>query len=145
MKIQSQSQSQSQTWTGSFVLMVLMGLLLLPVSAMADSTDDGAPLMCPILNVRGPIEVEDVKKPEWTFSASVAGTTDDVIGSMTYNWTVSDGVIFSGQGTPSIKTARPANGGMVTATVEINSPHFSTQVCPITKSATAVNFLTEEE
>src|SRR5689334_12402840 len=42
--------------------------------------------------------------------------------SATYNWTITDGEIISGQGTPSIRidTSQVAAGTSITATVEVN-------------------------
>ena len=54
------------------------------------------------------------------FTVKVSGDPGD---SVTYNWTVSAGVIESGQGTKSIKVRTDENmeGQSVTATVEIGN------------------------
>ncbi|MEP7076615.1 MAG: hypothetical protein ABI878_12485, partial [Acidobacteriota bacterium] len=69
-----------------------------------------------------------------TFTANVSGGSQDTV---TYNWTVSEGTIASGQGTPSITVTAPmsAAGGNITATVEIGGMDASCN-CPKDSSAT---------
>jgi hypothetical protein len=66
-----------------------------------------------------------------TFTANVGGG-----GDYTYNWTVSNGTITSGQGTPSITVATTADmqGSNVTATVDVGG---LCPECPRTASETA--------
>jgi hypothetical protein len=70
-----------------------------------------------------------------TFTATVSGGSQDQV---TYNWSVSEGSITSGQGTPSITVQAPSNeaGGNITATVELGGldPNCN---CPRTQSTTA--------
>ena len=88
---------------------------------------------CPTLSVSGP---SGVTKPgeTMTFVASVSGA------DVTYNWTVSDGTIESGQGTSSItvRTTTTMAGGNVTATVEISGSALDPEChCVTTASETA--------
>jgi hypothetical protein len=88
---------------------------------------------CPSVSVTAPYEVE-AGKPA-VFTANISGGSLDTV---TYDWTVSNGKIINGQGTPSITvaTVRKMAGNKITATVRIpdNSP---AHVCPNTASATA--------
>jgi len=72
---------------------------------------------CPSISVDGP---SGITPPggTMTFTAALSGGSQD---GLTYNWTVSDGTIASGQGTPSITVTAPSNeaGGNITASVEI--------------------------
>ena len=63
------------------------------------------------------------------FSGSVSGT-----GSYTYNWSVSGGIIESGQGTPAIRVNTDGTAGTnITATMEVGGIE---RTCPATASAT---------
>jgi len=73
-----------------------------------------------------------------TFTANASGGSQDT--AITYNWTVDQGTIESGQGTPSIVVRVPADmsGGNITATLNIGGtqascscPTTSTQVGPV--------------
>src|ERR1043166_5971328 len=55
---------------------------------------------CPRVNIGGPAEVE-AGSPA-TVTASVGGGANAASATYTYNWTTSDGIIISGQGTSSI-------------------------------------------
>jgi len=72
---------------------------------------------CPSISVDGP---SGITPPggTMTFTAALNGGSQD---GLTYNWTVTDGTIASGQGTPSITVTAPTSeaGGNITATVEI--------------------------
>jgi hypothetical protein len=71
---------------------------------------------CPNVSVSGPYV--DVKEgAEAMFSVNVSGGDPNVIP--TYNWTVSDGMISSGQGTPTIKVETVKAGQTITATVDV--------------------------
>jgi hypothetical protein len=73
-------------------------------------------LVCPIVSVDCPSEVEDGGSA--TFKANVKQGTPVV--SPTYNWTVSAGTITSGQGTDTIMVDTKGTGGQtITATVEL--------------------------
>ena len=82
---------------------IIIALQLLPSAA------DGAD-KCPRITATG-ISGEGKSAQ---FSANVTGAE----GGVTFNWSVSDGGIASGQGTPQIAVTEVA-GGSVTATVEI--------------------------
>ncbi|MDQ3179723.1 MAG: hypothetical protein M3Q33_04305 [Acidobacteriota bacterium] len=73
--------------------------------------------VCPTVSVTGPSEIT---KPgdTMTFTANVSGGTNC---EATYNWTVSQGEIIDGQGTPVIRvqTTEAMAGGNITATVNI--------------------------
>jgi hypothetical protein len=73
------------------------------------------PCVCPTLDVTGD---GNVKAGETVvFKANVSGGT---VTDLTYNWTVSQGEIVSGQGTPQIKVKTTREMiGTITATVEI--------------------------
>lgn len=84
---------------------------------------------CPRVNVSCPGGVK--RGQPLTFGSSVAQSsarTDEINSahaspqSATYNWSISDGEIISGQGTPSIRidTSRVAAGTSITATVEVS-------------------------
>jgi hypothetical protein len=76
--------------------------------------DCGPVCACPTVTITGP---PDVTSPgnTMTFTANVSGM------DVTYNWSVSDGTIESGQGTSSItvRTTLAMAGGNVTATLNI--------------------------
>ena len=88
---------------------------------------------CPSISVTGPSGIAN-PGDVMSFTAEVAGGSQQ---SVTYNWTVTDGTIESGQGTPSITVRAPRNaaGGNVTATVDVGGldPACS---CPSSSSAT---------
>lgn len=74
---------------------------------------------CPTISVSGP---SDVAQPgdTMTFTANVNGGSQS---SVTYNWTVSQGEIVRGQGTPviTVQTTSGMAGANVTATVEVGN------------------------
>ena len=86
------------------------------------------PCVCPTLTVLGK---ETVRASESVvFSAKVAGGSDT--SGLTYKWTVSQGEIVKGQGTPviKVKTTKEMNG-TIEATVEIEGPGLCGGNCPI--------------
>jgi hypothetical protein len=87
---------------------------------------------CPTLDVSGGGVVE--AGTPMNFTANVSGGTS---GDVTYNWTVTNGTISSGQGTPSISvdTTGLANGTNIQATVEIGGSGLCAD-CPRTASET---------
>jgi len=90
---------------------------------------------CPSLTVTGPAGIT-APGGTMTFVANVSGGSQDQV--VTYNWTVSAGTISSGQGTPSITVAVPADmpGGNITATVDLGGLDPSCN-CPHNASETA--------
>ncbi|MGI8470164.1 MAG: hypothetical protein ACR2N3_17115 [Pyrinomonadaceae bacterium] len=74
--------------------------------------------VCPTISVTEPTSVTS-PGADMTFTANVSGGNTDA--SYTYNWTVSNGTITSGQGTPSITVATTSAmaGQNVVATVTI--------------------------
>ena len=72
---------------------------------------------CPTLTVTGPAGITN-PGDLMTFTANVSGGSQSTV---TYNWSVSEGTIESGQGTPSITVRAPSNatGGNVVATVTL--------------------------
>ncbi len=90
------------------------------------------PCVCPSLSADGPAGLV-TPGGSATFTANVSGS-----GSYTYNWTVSNGTITSGQGTSSITvaTTREMAGQTVTATVELGGTDAACN-CDTTASATA--------
>jgi len=85
------------------------------LSAVVRECDCTCPCVCPSLDVSGGGGV----KPGGSvvFIANVSGGTANDI---TYNWTVSQGEIIKGQGTPQIKVkTTPEMTGTITATVEL--------------------------
>ncbi len=74
---------------------------------------------CPTLSVSGGGVVEP--GTPMNFTANVSGGTS---GDVTYDWTVTNGTISSGQGTPSITvdTSGLSDGTNITATVNIAGP-----------------------
>ncbi|MEO8648339.1 MAG: hypothetical protein ABI539_04155, partial [Acidobacteriota bacterium] len=89
---------------------------------------------CPSLTVTGPAGITNPGET-MTFTANVSGGSQQ---SITYNWSVSDGTIESGQGTPSITVRAPLNenGGNITATVDLGGLDTGCD-CPRTQSETA--------
>jgi hypothetical protein len=87
---------------------------------------------CPTVSIAGP---SDVTQPggTMTFTATATGGSQDT--PLTYNWTVDQGTIESGQGTPSITVRVPADmsGGNITATLNLGGTQVSCS-CPTTFS-----------
>ena len=85
---------------------------------------------CPTVTVTGPA---DVTSPggTMTFTANASGGSQDT--ALTYNWTVDQGTIESGQGTPSIVVRVPSDmsGGNINATLTIGGTQ-ATCSCPTT-------------
>ncbi len=75
------------------------------------------PCECATISVSGPVGITQPGET-MTFTASVTGGT---ASNLTYNWTVTDGTIESGQGTPSItvRTTREMANRNVRATVNV--------------------------
>ncbi len=73
--------------------------------------------VCPAISVSGPSVVTNAGDT-MTFTANVNGGSQD---SPTYDWSVSQGEIISGQGTPviTVQTTPEMAGGNVTATVTV--------------------------
>lgn len=90
---------------------------------------------CPTISVSGPAGITS-PGGSMTFTANVSGGSQDA--ALTYNWTVSDGTISSGQGTPSITVDVPAtmSGGNITATLNVGGLDPSCN-CPTSASETA--------
>ncbi len=88
---------------------------------------------CPELSVTGPTEVTQ-SGSTMTFTANATGGSQQ---SVTYNWTVSQGEIVSGQGTPviTVQTTPAMAGQNVTATVTIGGDLCPT--CVTTAQTTA--------
>jgi len=89
---------------------------------------------CPTISVSGPSGITS-PGASMTFTANVSGGT----GNYTYNWSVSNGTISSGQGTPSITVATTdamANSS-VTATLDIGGTGDPSCGCPTNASETA--------
>jgi hypothetical protein len=87
---------------------------------------------CPTLTVSGGDQVEPGQN--LTFTANLTGGTAE---DLNYNWTVSNGTISSGQGTPSITvdtTGLPDTS--VTATVTITGPGLCEECRSLNSSAT---------
>jgi hypothetical protein len=95
-----------------------------------DCPDCIIPCECPTISVSGP---SGVTNPGDTMTFVATSNNP----SVTYNWTVSNGTIVSGQGTSSItvSTTSEMAGQNVTATVEIGG--FEDCSCPKTASETA--------
>jgi hypothetical protein len=88
---------------------------------------------CPPIDVTGPSGVTN-PGDTMSFTASVSGNASN------YNWSVSQGEIISGQGTPSItvQTTRDMQGGNVTATVNATVDRGTgCDACQVTDSETA--------
>ncbi|MBV9956969.1 MAG: hypothetical protein JO360_01055, partial [Acidobacteria bacterium] len=75
-----------------------------------------APLaQCPALSVDCPTDISDGKSAPSTFSARLTGANPEA--KLIFNWTVSSGVIETGQGTQTIKVI--GAGDSLTATLEV--------------------------
>lgn len=93
---------------------------------------------CPYICICPTLELKDngnVKAgEEVTFTANVKGGT---VTDITYNWTVSQGEIIEGSGTPQIKVkTTPQMNGFIKATVEIDGVGLC-ESCPRTAFETA--------
>ena len=92
---------------------------------------EAAAALCPIVRVSCP-DSSDVGNPT-PFTANVSG--GDASVTPTYNWTVSDGAIESGQGTSSIQVGNDGVGGRtITATADVGGYDRS---CSTAQSCTA--------
>lgn len=99
-----------------------------------DCDDCFLPCECPTLSVTGPSGAVQPGE-SMTFTANVSGGTQE---NITFNWSVSQGTISSGQGTPSITVDTTGlDNTTVEATVEIGGtvPECN---CPKTASETGV-------
>jgi hypothetical protein len=86
-----------------------------PLSPAATAS---AEQQCPTVSVSCPDTAAENLEDALTFTASVSGGDPSV--TPTFNWTVSAGMISSGQGTSSIKVDTTGIGGQtVTATVDV--------------------------
>jgi hypothetical protein len=94
---------------------------------------EAPPCICPTITVTGPADIT-APGATMTFTANVSGGSDT--NNPTYNWTVSQGDIVSGQGTSTItvQTSEAMQGGNVTATVEVGG---LCETCQRTYSETA--------
>ena len=96
-----------------------VALALLPRSgatAPAAAGDLRPPQQCPSITVSCPDSAEEPQEP--TYTANVSGGDPNV--TPTFNWTVSAGMISSGQGTSSIRVETTGVGGQsITATVDV--------------------------
>jgi hypothetical protein len=92
------------------------------------------PCTCPTFSISGPTG-ETQPGETMTFTANVSGGTAE---NITYNWTVSQGTIESGQGTPSITVRVPEGlfNSNITATVDISGTGLC-EDCPRSRSETA--------
>jgi hypothetical protein len=90
-------------------------------TAAAAAQPQAAPVsaeQCPTVTVSCPDEAVENIQDALTFTANVSGGDPNV--TPTFNWTVSAGMISSGQGTSSIKVDTTGIGGQtVTATVDV--------------------------
>ena len=100
------------------------------VEECADCVATEKPCACPTLSVSGPSGLTNAGD-SMTFTATASG-------DLTYNWTVSNGTISSGQGTPviTVSTTKEMAGSNVTATVSIGGTEARCQ-CQTTGSETA--------
>src|SRR5882762_676120 len=101
-------------------LFLSAALFLFAAASFAQTTD------CPTIKVAatGETHREGVAVE---FTGSVTGK-----GSYTYNWSVSGGIIESGQGTPAIRVNTDGTAGTtITATLEVGGLERS---CPSTSS-----------
>jgi hypothetical protein len=95
-----------------FIILTLIGAQWID----ARSQETLASSECPVITVSCPDSEPD---SPLTFKAQVSGVV--LSGNLTFSWSVSAGVITSGQGTNSIKVdTSEASGQSVTATVEVN-------------------------
>lgn len=90
---------------------------------------------CPIVTVKGPDSILN-EGEQMTFTAEVKGLPEG--GNLTFNWSVSNGTIISGQGTSVINVSTEDLAGQnVTATVQVKGDNFL-DVCNTTVSETGV-------
>jgi hypothetical protein len=117
------------SWVWRQMLLATLFLALFNVSAGAQTPK---PPPCPTLEFVAP--VYDVKKGEpLKLAIKIKGGDPDA--GYTYNWTVSDGAIASGQGTEKIEVdTSAAQGATITATVDIGG---APPECRMVKSHTA--------
>ncbi len=93
---------------------------------------------CPTVSVTGPGSAT-TPGDVMTFTANASGGN---VTDLTYNWTVTQGEIIEGQGTPSIRvqTSADMGGQNVTATVTTGST-----ICPCTGTATETGIIATPE
>jgi hypothetical protein len=87
---------------------------------------------CPTVVVECPLDCYKSGEP-FTVTASVTGA--DPKKNLSYNWTISSGVINGGQGTASVTVTRETNCETFTATVEVAGLGSD---CPNTASCTSI-------
>jgi hypothetical protein len=97
---------------------------------VAECADCRVECVCPTVSVSEPSSVT-APGGTMTFTANVSGGGDSAV---TYNWTVSQGEIVSGQGTPTItvQTTPAMAGSNVTATVNLGN---LCTTCPATSAS----------
>jgi len=96
----------------------MCGKTMTKTVSIVDCPDCTLICSCPTVSVTAPAGLAP-PGGEMTFTANVTGGTGDT--APTYNWTVSEGEIISGQGTSAITVRAPntAVGGNITASVEV--------------------------
>ena len=88
------------------------------VPASAQPAEQASAQQCPTVTVSCPDTAQENLEGALTFTANVSGGDPNV--TPTFNWTVSAGMISSGQGTSTIKVDTTGIGGQsVTATVDV--------------------------
>jgi len=107
---------------------VCFSLMGLSMSAFAQPSNT----QCPTVQVDCPTDCHKSGEP-FTVTASVTGA--DPKKNLSYNWSVSRGVIKDGQGTPSITITEESGCEIVTATVEVTGLDSE---CPNTASCTTI-------
>jgi len=104
-----------------YLAMICVSLLSLGMSAQAQSSSPS----CPTVEIDCPTECYKADKP-YTITARVTGA--DPKKNLTYNWSISRGVISSGQGTSSITVTEETACEIVTARVEVTGLDAECQI-----------------
>jgi hypothetical protein len=107
---------------------ICFSLISLSMNLSAQSSNT----QCPTVEVDCPTDCYKSGEP-FTVTARVTGA--DPNKSLSYNWTISRGVINGGQGTATITVVRETNCETFTATVEVTGLDAE---CPNTASCTSV-------
>jgi len=95
---------------------ILFGILgFLSLACGHVTAQDKPTPVCPTFRVLGPPSLT-IPGGVFTFTAEFAG---EVPKNVSYRWSVSEGTIASGQGTPSIQLLAPKGNSYITAIVEL--------------------------
>lgn len=110
-------------------------LITKTISVFGYQDDSDRCLVCPELSVDAPTSPTQAGET-MTFTANIQSNAETI----TYNWTVTNGKIIEGQGTPTIKVATNPKmaGKVVEATAKFNWDIICSEICNSTASASGL-------